>query len=940
MADILLICIREEDKDDFTVEFIKNLMSRGLTVSYCGAFYSERKNEYIYDSVTNLLFFSSAYFREAPMKSKKNFRELEHFICNIDFEEVDAELVIFSFLCLQKIGTARLEDNILDDFVNSFLRKKKWTETIVEMIRSSCEMSFSDFKYKYQEVVEILNLDENTFTKSKNKIENGDFGTQIDWLTSEATESFDKFMEACRKVIRKEPVAEFDLFQEKIEQECNEDFSKGGQLISEFFEGENVRKIFSPLKKLFPCLGSLRRNSKKKLILYYEDLFDLYIYSKNSARKETRKDIQGEKEILPVPLGQIKLNEPRDLYSSKRIKDIIDNYVMRELHPPLVDIHFPDDVFLLETDPEEPEIGFLSTRRYRNPCETIEENLRVDVKLREKLWIYRWIKEKKSFQELKRGHRKNRKEKELIEDILVVGRIKHLYEVLIATKRYGSAYHWLRAILGLLLPAAAIYFVLSMLWTHLIRSSDEISMIPKAAAILFFSIFTFWASRDFVLKYILDPMYDMFKLFTYSFVLITLSLSWKSLEMSSIFLLIISLLFGVFFCRNYISSAVLYEINESLSIIECEDVLKIQSLDNQEDSWSKIYNCFPICLFVHRGNKNKVKGEINVRVLRCGRFHTVVKEIEERDSVMKEKNAVKIFFNSDLFPIVKYICKESACSPKEIAYSSGIHLASIKSNRTIRKLMYKKPKVRGFWRNLGNLLLGKGKIECKGNTDRFLPGTRAIYFGQWDRVMNHIRNAIPVFPQLVLFRNLIVLTVLSGLLFNFFSLYRSFFGRGISPKGFTEWVDSISFPDNIWLILYIIGPFICFLLIVRFKLKVWKVFLVLIFFYLSGFYLAQILKLAFFVILVFFMLLWFPLKQILYSIGIWGVERMRGDLISVVGNDGNQQGTGIQRNFFATRFFVYNPHDPSCQEKERVYSNEQFFEDIVFSKNWRKSRRN
>jgi len=30
MADVLLVCIREEDKDDFTVELIKGLMSKRL----------------------------------------------------------------------------------------------------------------------------------------------------------------------------------------------------------------------------------------------------------------------------------------------------------------------------------------------------------------------------------------------------------------------------------------------------------------------------------------------------------------------------------------------------------------------------------------------------------------------------------------------------------------------------------------------------------------------------------------------------------------------------------------------------------------------------------------------------------------------------------------------------------------------------------------------
>ena len=43
MADVLITCIREEDKDDFIVELIKGLMSRGLTVSYAGCFIVKEK---------------------------------------------------------------------------------------------------------------------------------------------------------------------------------------------------------------------------------------------------------------------------------------------------------------------------------------------------------------------------------------------------------------------------------------------------------------------------------------------------------------------------------------------------------------------------------------------------------------------------------------------------------------------------------------------------------------------------------------------------------------------------------------------------------------------------------------------------------------------------------------------------------------------------------
>ena len=116
MADVLLVCIREEDRDDFAIEFIKGLMSRGLTVSYAGAFYRERLDEYVYDDVTNLLFFASTYFREAQMKSK-NFKKWEGFLDSIDFEQIDARLIIY--VSTRGIEVGALENKFRDYLKNS-----------------------------------------------------------------------------------------------------------------------------------------------------------------------------------------------------------------------------------------------------------------------------------------------------------------------------------------------------------------------------------------------------------------------------------------------------------------------------------------------------------------------------------------------------------------------------------------------------------------------------------------------------------------------------------------------------------------------------------------------------------------------------------------------------------------------------------------------------
>lgn len=966
MADILMISIREEDKDKFNVELIKNLMSRGLTVSYTGVFYSESRGEYVYDSVTNLLFFASAYFREASMKSKKDFKGLRGFIDNIDFKEIDARLVIFIITYVQRIDQKNLApalghdveyswDDIYGQFLDSYFAEHKWTEMIVEMIRSSFEMEFPSFELRYPNVSRVLNLDDKIFAQSKERVIRREVGANIKWSNEDVADSFERFISACVQIPHEKEIEEIGRLQRDVQCECRNHPSNGSQLILGFFGTEVIDKAFRLAElierdKILSYLDiSGEMPKRKQLILLYEEKgsgkgANLCIYSGNGIGERMNRTMIEDIEIPRIPVKLIELEEPKELYSPRRIREVIDEYVMLDLHPPLVDIHFPDNSFVLEIDPEEPEVGFLSTSICRNSCETIEEHLRVDVRLRDRLKIYRWDKEDKKFYELKSGKRKhkmdNKNEKMKKEDILIIGRIRHLYRVLIASKKYGIIYEWLRAVSSISLPVVIILFALDILRTYFFNSQEAISIILETVIGISLVMFTFWASKDFILKYILEPMYDIFRLFLYSIILIILSFNKEFPGNLSIFFLIIPIIVGICVCRDYISSAILFELNDSYRMIECDDILKIKSLDNQENSKSKMYKYFPISFFLRKNQRKKVMRE--ARVLRCGRFYTVI----------EENNMLEAHLNSDLFPKIEYIIKVSTHSPQEAAYSSGILPSSIENDEFVQELLYRKPRAWGFWGTLGSLFSGKGEIESKNGADGILPSNRFIYFGHWDRVMNHIRSAIPVFPQLVLFRNMIILVILSGLLFNIFredifrnSLYKGlidlfdvFLENGISIESFTEWLGSISIFNAIWLLMCLISPILCIYAIIKLKLQIWKVFLALIFFYLVGLYLIQTVILTISVFLVFCMLLRFPLEQALWLVGIWGNEKTIGYLVSVTRVDQGQKGTKIQKNLLTTRIFMYDPDNPYCTEEERIYFNKRFFENFVYSRYWHKLR--
>lgn len=301
-------------------------------------------------------------------------------------------------------------------------------------------------------------------------------------------------------------------------------------------------------------------------------------------------------------------------------------------------------------------------------------------------------------------------------------------------------------------------------------------------------------------------------------------------------------------------------------------------------------------------------------------------------TIVRKDSNVKTFLNSSLFPKIKYICKKFGNIPRKMAYSSGVFLGKravdIKRER-VEELVYRKSRAWGFWGAVGNLLFGKGRIVPSVDPDsRPSSNDRFIYFGQWKQVMKHISNAIPVFPQLVLFRNMIIFAAFSGLLFNIFRMYE------ISLVKLLDWIRSI---DSYDMIVYFILPVVWILFARRLKFRFWRAFLALAFFYLlliQSCYIKALVVLSIFVGLY---LLRFPIEQIYYSFRIWANEIRRGNLVSIANRREDLRGTRIKRDFLVTRMFM---NHPNCLEEERIYFNKRFYWDIVQSEEWEKLREN
>ncbi|MBU7045628.1 MAG: hypothetical protein HXS54_04260 [Theionarchaea archaeon] len=933
MADVLFICIREEDKNDFVVEFIKGLMSRGLTVSYAGALFCERKDQYVYDDVTNLLFFASTYFRETRMKSK-NFITWEGFLDSIDFDHAEAKLVIYAILCRQKISFEVLEKKFC-----SFL-EENWKHMAAEMIRSSLEMDFSTFESCYSDIIEILGFNRELLERTKNRVIDRQIGRGIVW----PNDIFDRFIFNNIQMIsipenserREEILHELEQNQKEVELECLRDPKKAEKLIVDFFGSEiidiaskNPERIMffdisrrSPKKKILCLYYEEKHNEAIKLCLYPEyggEAIRFHSYLEESTGEKTRestgeetRESTGEEtrestgEETRESTGEIKrfclgnFRERRDLYKPKTIGTIIDKHVMLALHPSLVDIYFPVNDFMIEVDPEEPEIGFLSRKIDLENNQTREEVLRIDTRLREKIHVYRYNEDMRGesgwFARMGIGDKKENSE----EKLLILGRLENLYEVLLANKRYGRFYQPIHFILKFLVFLVAVYFVsntLQMYFSDVNKNMTILTLISMFVFPIFVLVgffFAFWALRIFVLDYLLDPLYRLLKWSTYVILIFMLSIGTESMILNTL------LLFFVFFCgilifNNYIRSAALYELNDLFGIIDHNDSLNIEGYENRP-----------------------------AEVLKCSRFETII----------KKGNTEEVYSNSCFFPIICWVSKRYRTVPRRIAYSSGVFLTRRSEEESVmdserklvEELIYRKPRTWGFWGAVRNLLFGRGMIESQLSSDsEHSSSDRFIYFGQWKDVLRHISSAIPIFPQYVLFRNMLILAALSGLFFNIFVTY------DVSLELLRDWIEKISF----WTVIkYLIFPALWVLVTRIFRFQFWKVFLIIIFIYLLSIQPLYIKILAFLVFSTVIGLFWFPIQQVYYSLKIWWFEICNGAIISVKKKDGNREkGTRIQRDILVTRLFM----SWDCIEEERIYFNKRFFSDIVENDEWDKN---
>jgi hypothetical protein len=942
MADVLVICIREEDKDDFPVELIKGLMSQGLTVSYVGAIFHERENEYTYDSVVNLLFFASTYFRRAPMISE-DFKTWRGFLDRIDFEQVEAKTVIY--VVTQNIELKKLEKEF-EEFLRTF-----WSNIVVEMIKDSFVMDFSTFKSHYFELVEFFGLDSELYEKSRCSIVEGNLREEDEW----GSPLFNELVSKCSKVRKEieagdEPSREISLdleeIQRKVEAECFEDPEKRKSLFSAFFEERLISKTSeNPERAMF--FDIKRRCPRKNVLCLYSEEekkeVDLYFYpmqpteeeakkseeeakkseeeakkseeeakkseeeakkseeeakkSEEEAKKSNGKKPETKGEGMPAPkkheLPRFKLHleETRELYASKSIKKIINEHIMMVLHPPVVNIFFPFNSYMLEIDPEEPEIGFLS-KKVGIDNQKLEVILRIDPKLRKKLHIYKIIEEEekkdkaeksekiKKFQKLEKGYRSRNKE-----DIFIFGRIEDLYRILIATtgclgRLYPLIYSSLKPLVILMIP------VVVAMGGYL---SKEISVLPLflwVVGVLLIVSFVFWTLKTFILRYLLEPFFVMLKWFFFLVLLIAILLDKSGSKIPFGFILLfIPPTAVIVFHYRYICSAILYEFNDLFGIINQSDVLRVE-------------------------NSRYLGKTAIVQVLNSGRFQMVVKKNDMRETL----------FNSDLFHNIKYIQKRIRTLPKRIAYSSGIFPLSVDKKSLKEKesakdgiegeLLYKKPYAKGYWRIPKRFLLDKKRVESeKGADEDFPEDTRHIYFGEWNHVIRCIRSTIPISPQSVLFRNMILLATLSGLIFNIFRFQM----EEMTLTNFLSYLRNIG-PLSI--VFYSIISLIWFILSVgRLKFQFWKALLILVFLYLwcqhsQKFWVVAVLL---YILIILSFLLCFSLVQTIHSFRIWANEKWNGNLISIVA----VPRTEVPKNFLPNEISLY------CSYFFRIFENEK-----------------
>jgi hypothetical protein len=1017
VADILLIGIREENKADFIVEFIKGLMSRGLSVSYAGAYYSEIRNRFVYDNIVNLLFFSSTYFREAHMKSK-NFGSWKGFLDDIDFEKIEERLIIY-------INTYQYRDRFNREYFKSL--KESFQEyltgqlqdSLSELIRDLFRMSFLSFRSHYPEVVQLLDINCKSLTRIRRQVDTTEVAIEVEKLGN----TFYSFMTECRSM-RKEIIksgareARDKLEREKEEDEIKELLQLDGEetipklycLLEKAYDGlpdqvddENLRRLVEaerryirweteiidkgrPGNGTFRDLERSRRNveiecsrdsSKAEILLgkvfppktisaaaisiekrMYFDIQNrmprkkiICINCRHILSKEEKEvelllsEEEKEVELLFYPRrnprdesdeisidtlterNEYSFDRARDAYSHDNIDRIIDEYVFVALHPSLIDIYFPVNGFMVEVDPEEPEIGLLSRRIATNGLEKHEESLGIDADLREHLHIFDLVEgedvgARKSFGKLKPGQKMkgetDEKMKGETDDIVIFGRIEHLYRYLIGggslSSIYTLAYSVLRWLAMLLPPAALVsYFALKYFFPF---HTGYVASILQAIGVFVGVSFAFWTLRTFILRYILEPMYSMAKWFSYIFLaaLILGKIEYLGIE----FLIIFSSILVLFVClvfAEYVRSAILYELNESFKMIGYADSMRIEN---------------PEC-----GNEEMV------RVLKCNRFQTMVQRIGN----FQLNGDILVFFNSELFPKINCIRRNDKDPPREMAYSSGILPESLrkrKKSKDVNELTYGKSRAWGSWRILKNIFLDKGRIEQgEEPSDEHLLNRRHMYIGPWDGVARQLGGAVPLFPQSVLFRSMIILAATSLLIFYFL------FSHELSAVSLANWKDEIGFLE---VFLCVIFPSVFVLLASGLRVQFWETAIITILYF---FLLIQPHTTVLLVILLtlssilFFFLLKFPIRQVIFYSLIYMDEKLRGNIVSfknISDNSGIEgcdqdfimiKGQEIKKNLLFTEFTA--SFLDGLEEKEVLF-NEDFFNNIIRSPKWKVKR--
>ncbi|MGC1123133.1 MAG: hypothetical protein WBA22_18780 [Candidatus Methanofastidiosia archaeon] len=992
MADILLIGIREENKADFVVEFIKGLMSRGLSVSYAGAYYSEIRNGFVYDNIVNLLFFSSTYFREAHMKSK-DFSTWKGFLDNINFDAIDERLLIYvnTYQCRDKLSKEYFES--LKEGFNQYLQDNLGN-LLTELIKDFFGMSFLAFKSHYPEIIQILDIDPKSFVRLRNQVaRKGYIEIEKRWESDEFV-SFKTLCEKMRKEILEKGAeqvmtrleGEREEVKDMLERFCHleeeyaelidkqvlnyQDQEKLESLEEAYAQLETIHletEIFDKGRPENDTLKELEKSQETVEIACFRDplkrqiLFEEFLTQKTilSAVESTQKKmyfdilrkvarrkilciyqryISAEEEKNEVELfffperyrgdggGEIsnktsteqnrhRFDCAKNAYSHDSIDEIIDNHVLTALHPSLIDIRFPVNGFMLEVDPEEPEIGFLSRRITVSRFEKHEESLGIDTDLRKHLRIYDLVEgeigeAKKSFRKLE----KRQKMESEMEDILIFGRVEHLYGFLIGNGAWKSIYklvHLVSRWLAILLPPSALisYFTLRY---FLLSRPEYIPSILQAIGAFVGVSFAFWTLRAFILNYVLEPMYSMAKWFSYIFlaVLILGRIEFLGIEFlmgfSSFLVFSISLIFA-----NYVSSGIFYELNESFKIIGFADVVQIENSDDQKKEM--------------------------VKILKCGRFQTIVQTMENSQL----KDDIRVFLNLNFFKKICCIRKKTRTLPREMAYSSGAFIKSEnqkEKSKDVQELTYRKSKAWGSWRILKNIFFDKGQIELKQDpVDRYSSNERSMYFGSWNSVAKHMGGAVPLSAQSVLFRSMIILAAISLLVFHFL------FSHRLMAADLTNWIREIG-PMEVFLFLFV--PSVSILFASRLRVQFWKisVIAILYFFLLIQTHRTLLLVTFFSIFLVLvFTLLRFPIKQILFYFLILIHERLKGDIVSIVDIFGSPdiegdekslivtRGTEIKRNPLVTEF---SARLHNGLEEKRVYFNEDFFRDIIMSGRW------